>query len=46
MQTENTTKIIQWQCAPSCQGPNNPMEIKSQSHGSQALPPAKQSETK
>lgn len=46
MQTENITKILLQQCVPSCKGPEDPMEIKSQSDGSQALPPAKQSETK
>lgn len=28
-------------CVPSCKGPEHPMEIKSQNHSSQALPPAK-----
>lgn len=46
MWTESITKIMLWHCVPFCKGPEDPMEIKSQNHGSQALPPAKKSETK
>lgn len=45
MQSKNITIMLQ-QCVPSCQGPEDPMKIGSQSHGSQALPHAKPSETK